>query len=217
MTTAIKAFRAIMIGAPASGKGTISAWIVRDFNVVHISSGDILRQHIKDQTSFGQQVQKYMNDGQLVPDPLVMKCILDTIDTSGNRWLLDGFPRSINQAEKICEAHKLDAVMHLNVPFDVIIDRVSKRWIHEPSGRVYNIGFNDPKVPGKDDVTGEDLIKRFDDQPDVVSKRLKVYDDITKPVLAYYRKKGLLEEFSGTTSKEIWPKLKEFLLNKNVV
>lgn len=217
MTTAIKAFRAIMIGAPASGKGTISAWIVRDFNVVHISSGDILRQHIKDQTSFGQQVQKYMNDGQLVPDPLVMKCILDTIDTSGNRWLLDGFPRSINQAEKICEAHKLDAVMHLNVPFDVIIDRVSKRWIHEPSGRVYNIGFNDPKVPGKDDVTGENLIKRPDDQPDVVSKRLKVYDDITKPVLAYYRKKGLLEEFSGTTSKEIWPKLKEFLLNKNVV
>lgn len=217
MTTAIKAFRAIMIGAPASGKGTISAWIVRDFNVTHISSGDILRQHIKEQTPFGQQVQKYMNEGQLVPDPLVMKCILDTIHESGNRWLLDGFPRSINQAEKICEAHKLDAVMHLNVPFDIIIDRVSKRWIHEPSGRVYNIGFNDPKVPFKDDVTHEPLIQRPDDKPDVVGRRLKIYDDITKPVLAYYRKKGLLEEFSGTTSKEIWPKLKEFLLNKNCI
>lgn len=217
MTTAIKAFRAIMIGAPASGKGTISAWIVRDFKVAHISSGDILRQHIKENTPIGAQVQKYMNEGQLVPDEIVMKCILDTTHDSGDRWLLDGFPRSINQAEKICENHKLDAVMHLNVPFDVIIDRVSNRWIHAPSGRVYNIGFNDPKVPFKDDLTGEDLIQRPDDKPEVVRQRLKIYDDITKPVLAYYRNKGLLAEFSGTTSKAIWPSLKEYLLNKNVL
>lgn len=212
----LKKFCAVIIGAPASGKGTISNWIIRDFKLHHISSGDLLRQNIKLKTELGIEAEKYTNNGQLVPDDIMIKCILKTINDEGNRWLLDGFPRTINQAEKLWQSHNLNAVIHLKVPFDVIIDRVTNRWIHLPSGRVYNIGFNDPKIPFRDDETGDELIQRDDDKLDIVHKRLEIYDNLTKPVLAYYKNKGILKEFPGSTSKEIWPKVREYLVNKNI-
>ncbi|KAF5281882.1 hypothetical protein FQR65_LT14465 [Abscondita terminalis] len=120
-------------------------------------------------------------------------------------WLLDGFPRTLLQAEALSETHNLDLVLNLEVPFDVIISRAKNRWVHTPSGRVYNIDFNAPKVFGKDDLTGEDLVQRYDDRPEVVLKRLEIYDRLTHPVIEFYRKLDILYSFSGNTSDEIWP------------
>lgn len=120
-------------------------------------------------------------------------------------WLLDGFPRTIAQAEALTKVQPIDLAINLNVPFEVIIDRVKGRWIHVPSGRVYNEEFNAPKFPGKDDLTGEDLIQRDDDKPEVVRKRLEEYDRMTRPVVQFYKKLGVLNEFKGRTSDEIWP------------
>ncbi|KAK9889112.1 hypothetical protein WA026_004383 [Henosepilachna vigintioctopunctata] len=128
-------------------------------------------------------------------------------------WLLDGFPRTIGQAKALWEVQKLDVVLNLVVPFDVIIDRVKGRWVHLPSGRVYNNNFNAPVVPGKDDVTGEDLVQREDDNPTVVLKRLEQYEKLTRPVVEFYKDKGILNEFEGRTSDEIWPKVKSIISN----
>lgn len=121
----------------------------------HLSCGDILRLNIQQKTLLGVTANKYMQNGQLVPDDLVIDCILDEVSRIGQRsWLLDGFPRTIEQANKLGQAQTLDSVMNLVVPHDIIVDRVKNRWIHLPSGRVYNIGFNSPKTPFKDDETG---------------------------------------------------------------
>lgn len=209
---ALKMFRSVILGAPASGKGTISSRIVTNFNLEHISSGDKLRLNIKNQTPIGKEVAKYLKSGQLVPDDLMIKFITGEIQAVGNKpWLLDGFPRTVNQANALWSAQPVDVVLNLVVPFDVIIERVKGRWVHLPSGRVYNTDFNAPKVPGKDDITGEDLIQREDDKPEVVRKRLEQYEQMTKPVTDYYRKKGVLQEFEGKTSNEIWPKVLDCL------
>lgn len=209
------AFRAVIIGAPASGKGTVSGRIVKNFNLKHISSGDILRQNIEDKTTLGSEAKKYIESGQLVPDSFMIDCILDRLkNLNSNNWLLDGFPRTNVQAQKLWDVQPVDAVLHLIVPFDVIIERVQGRWIHLPSGRVYNIGFNEPKVAGKDDETGELLVQRPDDKPEAVLKRLEIYDSITKPVLEFYEAKNIVTAFTGKTTDEIWPKVKEFLDKK---
>lgn len=116
-----------------------------------------------------------------------------------------GFPRTVTQADALGKVQSIDLAVNLNVPFDVIVNRVKGRWVHVASGRVYNNEFNAPKVSGKDDVTGEDLIQRDDDKPEVVRKRLEEYDKMTKPVIDFYNKLGILEEFKGKTSDEIWP------------
>lgn len=135
--------------------GTISDRITKKFNLKHLSCGDVLRRHIQEQTVLGITANKFMQNGQLVPDDLVINCILEEVVQIGQEsWLLDGFPRTIEQADKLGEAQTVDSVMNLVVPHDVIIDRVKNRWVHLPSGRVYNIGFNSPKVPFKDDETG---------------------------------------------------------------
>lgn len=135
--------------------GTISDRITKKFNLKHLSCGDVLRRHIQEKTVLGITANKFMQNGQLVPDDLVINCILEEVVQIGQEsWLLDGFPRTIEQADKLGEAQTVDSVMNLVVPHDVIIDRVRNRWVHLPSGRVYNIGFNSPKVPFKDDETG---------------------------------------------------------------
>ena len=168
----------VIMGAPASGKvvimffffkrfqftklfyyqGTISERIIKNFNFTHLACGDILRKNIEQKTVLGLEAQTYINKGQLAPDSLVIKCILDQIKDIPNSekvsLLLDGFPRTINQAKELDAKEKIDAVINLAVPFDVIIDRVKGRWVHLASGRVYNVDFNMPKVPFKDDVTG---------------------------------------------------------------
>lgn len=207
-----KVFRAIIMGAPASGKGTISERIIRRFNFQYISSGDILRQNIRLKTRLGVQAQKYIASGQLVPDDLVNQCVLNRINAIGNdSWLMDGFPRTIAQAEYLWKFQPIESVINLVVPHDVIIDRASKRWIHLPSGRIYNTDFNKPKVPFKDDVTGEDLEQREDDKPETVKKRLEIYEKCVEPINDFYRKIGILATFSGRTSDEIWPKIEAYL------
>lgn len=204
------AFRAVILGAPASGKGTVSARIVQQFGVTHISSGDKLRFHVATGTELGKEVKKYLESGSLVPDSTMISLIGKEIDAvSDKNWLLDGFPRTVTQAEKLQSSHPANLVLNLIVPTAVILNRVKNRWVHLPSGRVYNIGFNDPKVPGKDDVTGEPLSQREDDRPEVVQKRLQDYATITAPVIKFYREIGILKDFEGNTTNAMWPGIKE--------
>lgn len=210
-----KLFRAVIMGAPGSGKGTVSTRIMKTFKMRHISSGDILRENIKQKTELGRIAEQYISEGKLVPDSFINKCIFHELETvKFSSWLLDGFPRTLEQADKLLGAVQIDTVINLNVPFDVIIDRLRSRWIHPGSGRIYNIGFNDPKESGKDDITGEFLIQRPDDNPVAVRKRLEIYDACTKPINAYFDQKGLLVTFSGKTTDEIWPLVKTYLEEK---
>ncbi|GLV42955.1 Adenylate kinase 3 [Carabus blaptoides fortunei] len=181
------------------------------------SNGDKLRSHIKNNTELGIKAKTYMDVGKLVPDDFMVNFIVSEINKlKGNSWLLDGFPRTVNQAKKLQNVQSIDLAVNLCVPFDVIINRVKGRWIHLPSGRVYNNEFNAPKVPGKDDLTGENLIQREDDKPDVVRKRLEEYEKLTKPVINFYKELGVLEEFHGKTSDEIWPGVLNCLNAHNV-
>ncbi|XP_068628881.1 GTP:AMP phosphotransferase AK3, mitochondrial-like [Battus philenor] len=212
MTVKTKLLKALILGAPASGKGTISSRIVKRYNVEHISSGDKLRHHIEQKTPFGIEVKKYLNEGKLVPDDVIIKFMTSELKKiSAQSWLLDGFPRTVTQANALWKQQPVDVVLNLVVPFEVIIDRVRNRWVHLPSGRVYNIGFNTPKIMGKDDITGEELIQRPDDKPEAVQKRLEIYNRETKPVIDFYKDKGILQTFKGSTSDEIWPKVTLYL------
>ncbi|XP_065361830.1 GTP:AMP phosphotransferase AK3, mitochondrial [Calliphora vicina] len=210
-----KIFRAVILGAPASGKGTISKRIVDKFGFAHISPGDVLRLNVINNTELGKTAKVFIDQGKLVPDDLIIKCVMSCLNEVGNKsWMLDGFPRTVVQAQRLSEVERLDAVINLEVPHEVIIERVKGRWIHLPSGRVYNIGFNEPKVPGKDDVTGEDLVQRDDDKPEIVAQRLKIYEEMMKPVVDYYAKHDLVTNFKGKTTAEIWPKVEEYLSEK---
>ncbi|XP_006618508.1 GTP:AMP phosphotransferase AK3, mitochondrial isoform X2 [Apis dorsata] len=206
------AFRAVILGAPASGKGTMSARIVEQFKLTHISSGDKLRLHMNNKTELGKAVSNYVLSGKFVPDDIMISMINEEIKAIGNQnWLLDGFPRTLTQAEKLQKIHPINLVLYLDVPFEVILNRVKNRWVHLPSGRVYNIGFNSPKILGKDDVTGEPLSKRDDDKIEIVQRRLQEYSNATKPILTFYSNLGLLNTFRGNTTDEIWPHIKKIV------
>lgn len=210
----LKLFRAIIMGAPGSGKGTISERILSRFNFKYAATGDLLRQNVKMKTPLGIEANKYMKAGQLVPDDLIIKCILNRVSAIGNdSWLLDGFPRTIAQAEYLWNFQPVESVINLHVPHDVIIERLKDRWVHLPSGRVYNLQFNKPKVPGHDDITGEPLVQREDDKPETVRKRLEVYESCIKPMADFYRELGILVEFEGRTTDEMWPKIEAYLEN----
>jgi len=207
-----KPVRALIMGPPGSGKGTVSERIVNTFNVTHLSSGDVLRSQIKEGTEVGLKAKAIVEKGGLVPDEIMIELIMNKMkELAGGSWLLDGFPRTVMQAEKLGERQQLDVVINLDVPFETIIDRISKRWIHPASGKTYNLDFNPPKVPGKDDDTGEDLVQRDDDKPETVRQRLKQYEDMTKPLIDFYLKQGTLKSFSGTETNVIWPKVKDYL------
>jgi len=138
---------ALIIGAPGSGKGTISNWIVRDFGLVHVSSGDLLRAHLRDGTPLGLEAKSYISAGNLVPDNVMVGLVSSELKQLGSKpWLLDGFPRTQPQAEALQAETPVNVVVNLCVPFETIIDRIKDRWIHPASGRVYNLVFNAPKV-----------------------------------------------------------------------
>ena len=181
--------RIILLGGPGAGKGTQANYIKERYNIPQISTGDMLRAHVKAGTELGIAAKKIMDEGGLVSDDIIMGMVKERIaeDDCKNGYLFDGFPRTIPQAEALKEAGvPIDAVVEIDVPDEEIIKRMSGRRVHVASGRTYHVVFNPPKVEGKDDETGEDLIQRDDDQEETVKKRLDVYHEQTEPLIAYY-------------------------------
>lgn len=181
--------RLILLGAPGAGKGTQAAFITEAFNIPQIATGDMLRAAVKAQTPLGIEAKKVMDAGGLVSDDLIIGLVQDRLQNNDcdNGYLFDGFPRTIPQADALKEADVgLDYVIEIDVPFEDIIARMSGRRVHPASGRSYHTVFNPPKVEGKDDVTGEDLVQRDDDKEETVRHRLDVYQEQTRPLVDYY-------------------------------
>lgn len=181
--------RLILLGAPGAGKGTQAAFIVEKYGIPQISTGDMLRAAVKAGSPLGIEAKKHMDSGGLVPDDVIIGLVKERIkqpDCAGG-FLFDGFPRTIPQADAMKAAGvALDYVVEIDVQDAEIIKRMSGRRVHLASGRTYHVEFNPPKVAGKDDATGEDLVQRADDKEDVVRKRLEVYQSQTRPLVDYY-------------------------------
>ncbi|MFA7426065.1 MAG: adenylate kinase [Desulfosarcinaceae bacterium] len=182
--------RLILLGGPGAGKGTQANYIKERYGIPQISTGDMLRAAVKAGTDLGKEAKKFMDSGGLVPDEVIIGLVKERIKEPDCQkgFLFDGFPRTIPQADAMKAAGvPIDAVVEIDVPDEEIIRRMSGRRVHLASGRTYHVVFNPPKVEGKDDVTGEPLIQRDDDQEETVRKRLKVYHDQTEPLVAYYK------------------------------
>ncbi len=181
--------RLILLGAPGAGKGTQAAYICQKFGIPQISTGDMLRAAVKAGTTMGLAAKQVMDAGGLVSDEIIIGLVKERIaqPDCANGFLFDGFPRTIPQADAMKAAGvKLDLVLEIDVPDAAIIERMSGRRVHQPSGRSYHLKFNPPKMAGKDDLTGEDLIQRDDDSEATVRKRLDVYQAQTRPLVDYY-------------------------------
>ena len=181
--------RIILLGPPGAGKGTQATFIKEHYGIPQISTGDMLRAAVKAGTPLGIEAKKVMDAGQLVSDDLIINLVKERLKESdcANGYLFDGFPRTIPQADALKDAQvAVDYVLEIDVPAEEIIKRMSGRRSHPASGRVYHIEYNPPKVEGKDDVTGEPLVQRDDDQEETVRKRLEVYQAQTRPLVEYY-------------------------------
>ena len=179
----------ILLGAPGAGKGTQATFISKQFGIPQISTGDMLRAQVKAGTPLGLEAKKHMDAGGLVPDAVIIGMVKErlTQDDCKNGYLFDGFPRTIPQADAMKEAGvAIEFVIEVDVPDADIIDRMAGRRVHLPSGRTYHVKYNPPKVAGKDDLTGEDLIQRDDDKEETVKKRLQVYHEQTEVLVGFY-------------------------------
>ena len=179
----------ILIGAPGAGKGTQASFLKEKYKIPQISTGDMLRAAVKGKTDLGLRAEDYMNQGQLVPDNLIIDLVKLRIgeDDCKNGFLLDGFPRTIPQAQALVDAGVLiEYVVEISVDDEQIVSRLSGRRVHEDSGRVYHIEHNPPNVEGLDDETQEPLIQRPDDQEDTIRNRLAIYHNQTKPLVEFY-------------------------------
>lgn len=199
----------IMLGAPGAGKGTQAKRIAAKYSIPHISTGDIFRANIKNNTELGQKAKTYMDKGELVPDELVVDLIMDRFKQpdAANGYVLDGFPRTIPQAEALDKAleangESVDFAINVEVPDENIIKRMGGRRACVGCGATYHIEFNAPKVEGVCDTCGEKLILRDDDKPETVKNRLSVYHDQTQPLIEYYNKKNVLREVDGTQAMD---------------
>jgi len=181
--------RLILLGGPGAGKGTQAGFITKKYNIPQISTGDMLRAAVKAGTPMGLEAKKVMDAGGLVTDDIILGLVKDRIaeDDCANGFLFDGFPRTLAQADALKDQGvEIDGVIEIDVDDAEIIKRMSGRRVHVASGRTYHVMFNPPKVEGKDDETGEDLIQRDDDKEETVKKRLDVYHEQTEPLIAYY-------------------------------
>ena len=195
----------VMLGAPGAGKGTQAKRIAAKYQIPHISTGDIFRANIKAGTELGMKAKSYMDQGQLVPDEVTIGMLLDRIsqDDCAGGYVLDGFPRTIPEAESLTKAlasrgEKLDYAVNVDVPDENIVTRMSGRRACLGCGATYHIVYNAPKKEGICDVCGEKLVLRDDDKPETVQKRLAVYHDQTQPLIDYYKQEGILAEVDGT-------------------
>ena len=195
----------VLVGPPGAGKGTQAQAISAKLGLPHISSGDIFRENLKLQTELGQQAAAYMNRGELVPDDLTIAMIQERLARPDclPGALLDGFPRTPAQAQALNEmlAHfngRVNAVPYINVPEDILVERLTGRWTCRQAGHVYHEKFNPPQVPGVCDVDGSELHQREDDKAETVTRRIRVYLEQTAPLIAYYREAGVLKEVDGT-------------------
>jgi len=202
--------RIILLGPPGSGKGTQAKGITEAYNIPQISTGDMLREHIRSGTELGIEAKSYMDDGKLVPDNTIlgmMKERLVASDTSSG-YILDGFPRTLAQAEGLESIlndiyQSIDYVISIEVTDDLIVERMSGRRVHSKSGRVYHIKFNPPKTEGLDDVSNEPLDIRDDDKEQTVRKRLQVYHNQTKPLIDYYSQNGMVRNINGELNIDV--------------
>jgi len=197
--------RVILLGAPGAGKGTQARFITEQFGIPQISTGDMLRAAVKAETPLGLQVKDVMAKGGLVSDDIIIALIQERLAQADcvKGFLLDGFPRTIPQAEALKQAGVvLDQVLEIAVEDEEIVQRLSGRRVHSGSGRVYHIQHNPPKEAGKDDETGEALIQREDDQEETIRKRLAIYHDQTKPLVDFYQNLGAAEGKPGYTCIE---------------
>ena len=184
----------ILLGPPGAGKGTQAEIICKNFSIPHISTGDMLREAIANETTIGKQAKEIMDAGNLVPDKVIISLVKERIenDDCKNGYLFDGFPRTIPQADALENQEIfIDIVLELTIEDKLIINRMSGRRIHQPTGRSYHLEFNPPKEDGIDDFTGERLIQREDDKPETVKNRLEVYREQTNPLIVYYRSKSV--------------------------
>jgi adenylate kinase len=181
--------RILLLGLPGAGKGTQAQFLTQRYNIPQISTGDMLRAAIKAGTPSGREARKYMDQGRLVPDHVVIELVKERIKRPdcAQGFIMDGFPRTIGQAEALREAAiDIGSVIEIDVGDSEILRRMSGRRVHPGSGRSYHVDFNPPKVPGKDDATGEALVQRPDDDEETVKQRIATYHSQTKPLIAYY-------------------------------
>lgn len=194
----------VLLGPPGAGKGTQAAEIVKKYNVPHISTGDIFRKNISEGTELGTKAKEYMDKGLLVPDDLVVAIVKDRLSESDCKegFLLDGFPRTVDQADSLDTelknlGYSLDKVLNIYVDKDALIERAVGRRICKSCGATYHISFNKPKEEGKCDLCGGELFQRSDDTEETVAKRIGVYLEQTEPLIDYYNKKGILANIDG--------------------
>lgn len=209
----------IMLGAPGAGKGTQAKMIADKYSIPHISTGDIFRANIKEGTELGQKAKEYMDQGLLVPDELVVNLVVDrlTWEDAKNGYVLDGFPRTIPQAQALTDAlakkgEKVDYAINIDVPDQNIIDRMGGRRACVSCGATYHIVNIPPKKEGICDVCGAELILRDDDKPETVAKRLDVYHEQTQPLIDYYQAEGVLKDVDGTVDmKDVFESIVQVL------
>ena len=199
----------LLIGPPGGGKGTQAKKLSSKFNIPQISTGDMLRNHVKKMSELGIEAKEFMDKGELVPDELILKMMKNKLSDNdcNNGYILDGFPRTLPQAKGLDALldnidSNLDKVIIIKVDDDVIIDRMSGRRVHKNSGRIYHIKYNPPKNEGLDDITNEPLSIRSDDKKETVKNRLKIYHDLTKPLINFYKIKNILFEVNGENEIE---------------
>jgi adenylate kinase len=190
--------RIVIFGPPGSGKGTYATLLKKRLGIPHISTGDLVREEIRNKTLLGYEIEKYSNAGKLVPDDVITQILKKRLTPDLSKgFILEGYPRSIDQAKQLESLAKIDVVINLNVPDRVIVERLSARVQCKNCGTIYNERTLKPRVTGKCDKCGGELFKRADDQPAVILERLKVYKETSAPVVDYYRKRKLLKEISN--------------------
>lgn len=198
----------VMLGPPGAGKGTQAKVLAEQLDLIHVSTGDLFRENLKNETELGKLAQAYMNKGELVPDDVTVRMVEERLSREDCKTgaVLDGFPRTPAQAEALDQllaelGGEVNSVPYIKVPDQDLIERLSGRWM-SPSGRVYHEKYNPPKTKGIDDVDGSKLYQREDDKPETVKHRIDVYHEQTAPLIQFYREKGKLTEIDGTQSIE---------------